>query len=290
LYAASSDGTIGVFNFAPEELEGIAPHSVQEQYLQKFGFSAPPLPEGYSHVATRETSQITPPPSPSRLQSKAQQSTGFGNVNGSGERVNMLVAKRSNKKRANLTTQVGSVPSAGAGIASANNVTGLSTAAPVSKRVQLTQIKEVTMSSVPSISSPSFPSPSEQLYDVPDSWSRHADVSMDLDVPIDALDSVASPARGKRKASAIIDLTEETRTTKARTLGGDRPRDIVPVKEIGAVEVGMWGAQPGMSLPVPPILTAVTAEIEGSDDVFEGRNSEDDSTWSSCFAACRKLI
>jgi protein HIRA/HIR1 len=287
LYAASSDGTIAVFNFSAEELEGIAPHSVQEQYLTKFGFSSPPIPEGYSHVST---TQITPPPSPSRSAEKPPQSetAGFGNGDGGGEQVNMLVAKRSNKKRANLTTQVGSVPSAGAsGIVTNGKIAGSS--APISKRAQLAPVRDTAMSSMQPQSPISFPSPSEQPFDAPDSWSRHADVAMDLDVPIDALETHNSStnSRGKRKASAIIDLTDEVKHTKARTLGGDRQRDIVTVKEIGlsdAVLPTVWGAPQGISLPVPALLTALTAEIDCSEDVFEGRNSEEDS--GSFFAVC----
>lgn len=281
MYAASSDGTIAVFNFTAEELEGIAPHSVQEQYLTKFGFSPPPIPEGYSHVST---TQITPPPSPSRSARKPPQSetAGFDNANGGGEQVNMLVAKRSNKKRANLTTQVGSVPSAGAsGISIGSKIAGPS--APVSKRAQLAPVRNATMSFMQPQSPTSFPLPSEQPFDAPDSWSRHADVAMDLDVPIDSLGTPNSPinSRGKRKASAIIDLTDEAKPTKSRTLGGDRPRDVVVVKEIGLSESTIpaaWGAPQGNSLPVPPLLTSLTAEIDGSEDVFEGRNSEDDGT------------
>lgn len=279
LYAASSDGTIAVFNFSPEELEGIAPHSVQEQYLTKFGFSPPPIPEGYSHIST---TQITPPPSPSRSAPKISHSdsAGFGNANGGGEQVNMLVAKRSNKKRANLTTQVGSVPSAGAGGASINGKLA-GPPAPVSKRAQLAPVRDVAMLSMQPQSPTSFPSPSEQPFDAPDSWSRHADVAMDLDVPIDALETHNSPmgSRGKRKASVVIDLTDEVKPSKARTLGGDRPRDIVSVKEIGhpaTATPAVWGAHYGNSLPVPALLTALMAEVDGSEDVFEGRNSEDD--------------
>ncbi len=50
LYAVSSDGTLGVFNFDKEELEGIAPRDSQTVYLQKFGFISPPLPAGYTHA------------------------------------------------------------------------------------------------------------------------------------------------------------------------------------------------------------------------------------------------
>ncbi|KAG5638012.1 hypothetical protein H0H81_002280 [Sphagnurus paluster] len=264
LYAASSDGTLGVFNFDPDELEGIAPHSVQEQYLTKFGFSPPPVPEGYSHVATKDSAHNTPAPDHS-------QSSEF-QANGGGERINMLVAKRGKKNRANLTTRVGAIPSA-----------GISASAPIPRRASLAKDAPMSTAQPPSTSTNSFPLPSEQPFDAPDSWSRHADVSMDLDVPIDSLDTPASPmqARGKRKANAVIDLTDEGKPAKARTLGGDRIREHVPVKEIGVVEgVAVpvaWGGQAGPSLSVPPLLTSLTAEIEGSDDLFEGKNSEDDA-------------
>ncbi|RDB30330.1 Protein HIR1 [Hypsizygus marmoreus] len=280
LYAASSDGTIGVFNFDPEELEGIAPHSVQEQYLTKFGFTPPPIPDRYTHIPTHEKSQI--PSLQSQDKSSQSQSTGFSNANGDGggERVNVLVAKRSNKKRANLTTQV-AVPSAGAPSMNGAIVGSSVSAPPVSKRAPLVQVKDIAVSSAVPQSPTSFPSPSEQPF---------ADAQMDLDVPIDSLETFQSPmnARGKRKASAIIDLTDDGKLPKARTLGGDRPRDSAPVKEIGPIPQGgpaVWASHATISLPVPILLTALTAEIEGSDDVFEGRNSEEDGPTEVLFVS-----
>ncbi|EJT99410.1 WD40 repeat-like protein [Dacryopinax primogenitus] len=41
LYACSSDGTIAVMNFSPSELRGIAPHDVQLQYLKGYKFTSP---------------------------------------------------------------------------------------------------------------------------------------------------------------------------------------------------------------------------------------------------------
>jgi len=301
LYAASSDGTLGVFNFDPEELEGIAPHSAQEQYLQKFGFVPAPIPEGYSHqVPARDpSSQMTPPPSPTRSNSQIQppsavqsQTTGFGHINGGGERVNMLVAKRSNKKRVQ-PTQASSIPSAftttGNGPVSVSG--SVSNGAPVSKRVPLVQVQDLNMH-VPSQSSrtPShsispivpaqsfFPSPSEQPFDAPDSWSRHADV--DMDVPISSLDTASSSnAKGKKKV-ATIDLTDDARPSRPRTLGGDRPREPVAVREINP-PTGLWDNPESMTLPVPPLLTYLSGEVEGTEDVFEGRNSENDGICAS---------
>ena len=107
LYAVSSDGTLGAFSFDSEELEGIAPHSVQQQYLQKFGFTLPPLPEGWSHTNVQVTSsgqRMTPPPSPNRTSHHQQGMNGFGAPStGTHEIVNTLIAKRNTKKRAQQT-------------------------------------------------------------------------------------------------------------------------------------------------------------------------------------------
>ncbi|TFK41500.1 WD40 repeat-like protein [Crucibulum laeve] len=267
LYAASSDGTLAVFSFDPEELEGIAPHSAQEQYLAKFGFTPPPVPEGYSHAG-----RMTPPPSPQR----PEEFDGGGGP----EKVNMLVAKRSNKDKKRVGLQ-SSVPSA--------YTPGSSTKAngilpPTSKRAHLTQIQDGGVSTSVSVKrsiSPrqnSFPLPDEQPYDA----STNGWMGMDLDVPIDSLGTSSAVGKGKRKASLVIDLTEDGgRAVKARTLGGDRIREAPGVpKEIGTgsagVGIGWTGvAASGPVLPVPPLLTYLSADVEGGEEVFEGRNEED---------------
>ncbi|KAH9977687.1 WD40-repeat-containing domain protein [Lactifluus volemus] len=105
LYAVSSDGTLAAFDFEPEELEGIAPHSIQQQYLQKFGFSLPPLPESWSHTniqVSPSEQRMTPPPSPNRSSHQPQGLNSFGASSASTghEVVNTLIAKRNTKKRA----------------------------------------------------------------------------------------------------------------------------------------------------------------------------------------------
>ena len=107
LYAVSSDGTLAAFCFDAEELEGIAPHSVQQQYLQKFGFTLPPLPEGWSHTSPPVASsgqRMTPPPSPNRPSHQTHGLNGFGapSTSNSHEVVNTLIAKRNTKRRAQL--------------------------------------------------------------------------------------------------------------------------------------------------------------------------------------------
>lgn len=275
LYAASSDGTIAVFQFDPEELEGIAPHSVQEQYLSKFGFTPPPIPEGYSHVPKGDATS-SHSYSQAQLQSQSLV-TGFGhqaNGSGGGEVVNMLVAKRNNKKHGNQT-QHGNVPSA----SNAAGPSRMNGGPPVSKRASLAAIVEPQTSYDPPYQSQSyFPPPEDQPY---------GDVEM---VSIDAIDTPFSPARGKRKASAI-DLTDDSRPVTYRTLGGDRQRENIPVRELGGPSVTGgavkgWGSSgasaslsaPGASLlPIPPLLTRVTSPMEDSDDILEATNPEDNS-------------
>jgi hypothetical protein len=107
LYAVSSDGTLAAFCFDAEELEGIAPHAVQQQYLQKFGFTLPPLPEGWSHTSFPVASsgqRMTPPPSPNRPSHQTHGLNGFGapSTSNGHEVVNTLIAKRNTKRRVQL--------------------------------------------------------------------------------------------------------------------------------------------------------------------------------------------
>ncbi|KAF8632896.1 hypothetical protein AX17_004742 [Amanita inopinata Kibby_2008] len=289
LYAASSDGTLAVFNFEPEELDGIAPYSVQQQYLTKFGFTPPPLPEGFSHLPTHEPTRMTPPPSPARANTQdksraaGQPSSTFNASTNGGERVNVLVAKRSSKRHANLSQlKSGASASMNGRLGTSTTISGPPVPS-TSKRVQLTQLQDgsktsVTSQSISTAAHRGFPSPSEQLYGAPDSWSRHADVTMDVDVPIDALDTTSPLAKGKRKASSINDLVDESKVARARTLGGDRPREVIPVREIGTsvpTPSMAVGVQRSMTLPVQPLLTYLSSDVEGTDDVLEVRNAED---------------
>ncbi|KAF9069481.1 histone transcription regulator 1 [Rhodocollybia butyracea] len=238
LYAASSDGTIAVFAFEQDELEGIAPHSVQEQYLSKFGFTLPPLPEGYSHP-TRSAASSQPQP-----QSQTFDTTTIG-----GEVVNVLVAKRNNKrKRMGLTTTT-SVPSAGA----PSPFNG--------KRASFLPDPDVRMSgskpTSPLGNASFFPTPDEQPFDTHSDWKTH-------DVLMGPTDSFSSKQ-------------EDDSRPVYRTLGGDRQRELVPVKEIQDGGSG-WrshaSSSSGLDLPVPVTLTRITEDIEGG-HVFEGLNPED---------------
>ncbi len=276
LYAVSSDGTMAVFSFDSNEMDGIAPSSAQEQYLKRFGFVAPPLPDGYSHLAAaasakaQQTNHITPPPSP---RAQSQDFGGTANAEPGGEQVHTLVAKRKPKKRIQPTfagSLSGQVPSS-----SANGIKPVSSA-------RAFQESSTIQISVPSTSA--LPLSVSQPFGLGLSTGE-SDFAMDVDgeVRISSLDTGAQNGRGKRKAGEDFD---ERMTGKARTLGGDRVRETVVIKPISsraAPVVGvMWAEGSGLvgRLEPPQLVTYLKATIEGSEDVFEARNSEGDGMWA----------
>lgn len=258
LYAASSDGTIAVFHFDPEELEGIAPHSVKTQYLSKFDFALPPPPEGYDAV---DATHPTPPPSPG-LRSVDIPKTMVG-----GEQVNKLVARRGKpKSRAKL------IPSA------AMNGTSISTAS------------QPFASS--SYGNNTFGDPFEHKFEAPHSWSSSRQAPMEVDVPISALQS------GKRKSNDVIDLTDADEVKpKGRTMGGDRKVEPAVAKPLGRWGDGLAAAGPSHVanlpsepiLPAAPLLSYLSAQVEETDQVFEGRNDEADATTEVSYVSGKQV-
>ena len=114
---------------------------------------------------------------------------------------------------------------------------------------------------------------------------------MDLYMPMDLvgvpISTAAGGGKGKRKASSIIDLTTEdnSKALKARTLGGDRPIEIHVPKEISTWTAGPTAGPPRSThgsdpfravLPTPPLLTYLSTDVEGTDDILESRNREED--------------
>ncbi|KAH7919190.1 histone transcription regulator 1 [Leucogyrophana mollusca] len=299
LYAASSDGTLAVFHFEPDELEGIAPHSAQEQYLQKFGFTPPPVPEGYSHgsFAVQERDELSSrngTPARSSVQpSQAQSQAGFGigdGING-GEQINRLVAKKSNKKRVQPIL-MSSVPSAATSTIVPESASAI---LPQSRAFNGTGPSRSAIDTKPLL--PKSRQPSHSASPILDTYAFGDDVEMiDTDVPIEALDTSTSISinKGKRKASAL-DLTDD-RPAKPRTLGGDRPRESIPVREIGQAvgssAVRSWGGshlfEGADLLQVPPLLTFLSSKVEGSEDVLEGKNSEGEGPTEVTFSSVKQ--
>jgi len=294
LYAASSDGTIAAFQFEAAELEGIATHTDQEQYLAKFGFALPPLPEGYSHVSKHEQANVAI--------AQTQQAVGFESSHAP-EKVNILVAKKApkDKKRATLMpNNVSSVPTSRMTPAAGHppTTTPMTNGISGPKRVQLNQMQDMKPHSLAlqtptSNFSNSFPLPSEQPFVDSSEWSRRADLGqpMDLDVPIDAFDTSAQNAssKGKRRVSSLLDSSTDIDVKiKPRTLGGDRPVEVHVPKKISTwtsapnsrVDAGPRASGSGGGnfplLPTPSLLTYLKSEVEGSGDLLEAKNVEAD--------------
>ena len=96
--------------------------------------------------------------------------------------------------------------------------------------------------------------------------------------------------KGKRKAGDDLD---DRFATKARTLGGDRVREAITVRPITnraapPVGVGMYteGSRLAGRLEPPQLVTYLKATVEGSEDLFEGRNPEGDGAWTLCRMRC----
>ena len=267
LYAVSSDGTLAAFCFDPDELEGIAPHSIQQQYLQKFGFASPPLPEGWSHTNLRMPSpghRMTPPPSPNRSSHPPHGLNGFGapSANIGHEVVNTLIAKRNTKRR----TQQQSlgprgVPNSAAVYANSS-----------SYHDSLSQAHSRTHHVSPAISSGLVPE------------TDHISPDMVTDVLIDSLGATSSS--GAKRKSSVLDMPED-RPSKARTLGGDRVRDsdLNIIKEI-CPPVNRRTVVPGASetdretvFSTPPVLTYLSLKVtDAGDDMLECKNAESGGT------------
>jgi protein HIRA/HIR1 len=288
----SSDGTMAVFNFTSSELEGIAPAAAQEQYLTKFGFTPPPLSTGFSHTQPNlAESRMMTPSSPGRsstnLAGTILYDGSFGLSNGTSEVVNKLVAKR--KKRAHLSTFGGTNTSAS--IPSAANPSSASTSATVSNGRSFHEIAGIipsqTIHSVvnePSASTTSFTrgAMGESTMRAMDSlYTFHEHADMSTEVTIDALDT---QDKGKRKSSAG-DFSDD-KPSKARTLGGDRIRESVIVRELAPLPMpgndtlastSGWPTNHELTgrIPWPALLTYLKVGVEGSEDILEARNSED---------------
>ncbi len=274
LYAVSSDGTLAAFSFDSEELEGIAPHSVQQQYLQKFGFTLPPLPEGWSHTNVQVPSsgqRMTPPPSPTRSSHHHQGLNGFGapSTGTAHEIVNTLIAKRNTKRRAQQKF-FGPLGSSNPSSALASHHGSPSHAQ--SRARPVTTI----MGSDPVLEASEF---SMSVYSPDRRLSDHISSDIVAEVPIDTLGVTSTP--GEKRKFSVPDKAED-RPTKARTLGGDRIRDDIPnsVKEILPPADGRtvfpWNTQAENNvLSAPPTLSYLSLKVaDAGDDILECKNTE----------------
>jgi protein HIRA/HIR1 len=179
--------------------------------------------------------------------------------NGGEEKINVLVAKKTNKnkKRVNLS----SIPSASTnGIPSASTTQQKSSSHDFAPGQRSTSTRQT-----------SFPSPDEQPFgDTSHTMSRGGDWDMDagMDVPISALDG---PAKGKSRDEGKV-------SGFVRNLGGNVHRGVGDVKTIASAPGGREWREPqgrDLGLDVPPLVTYTSCEVEGTtSDILEVWNYE----------------
>ncbi|KAJ7154721.1 histone transcription regulator 1 [Mycena filopes] len=244
---------LAVFNFDPEELEGLCPHSVQGSYLKKFGFTPPP-------PAPADAQQ-----SQSQSQSQSMDHTGFGGstVDAGVERVNVLIAKRAGKKRAGLTN-VSGMPMATQHLPPlSQSMTGTRHKYVWGTSTYLASPSRSAHSSASSSSSSSSNNNNTHSNSSSNSSSKERASSV-FDVDDDTVD-------GKRKSAASAMSVDGEEPKRARTLGGERKRVVVAAKEIAGgsesvIPSSSWSSPGHRPLRVPALMTRIAVQVEGSDD------------------------
>jgi protein HIRA/HIR1 len=255
LYACSSDGTVALFDFDEHELEGIVPHSVQGEYLKKFGFEA-------RNAEIRMEQQREKEAFEKAQHLQQQQSVGATNgtaaatSNTPGQQQVTITKDGRRRIKPNL---IGHLSSSGSAL--------LAPAAPIPTSIPTSL--PVAPSTIPTPSSASANvSMAEAFATAPmlPFAGGDADGDIDMSVPIDAWG-----ANGSSSTKANI---------KARTLGGDRKREPTgPIRELRGV-TGEEGAivAGARVLEVPSIKSSLSCRVEGSEkdaESVEVRNSEE---------------
>ncbi|THH08803.1 hypothetical protein EW145_g2454 [Phellinidium pouzarii] len=314
LYAVSSDGTLAVLAFDEMELEGRASKDAEKQYLSKFGFVPPPIPNGYAHamgingtsgpvngingsgISRSRTS--TPPTTIAH-----QNGFGHGTPGATGEQITTLVARRAprdrdadrNRRRLHPTNVPFGSASASAPPPANNN--SINSAAPISMTASVSIPPAFGVSTSNSSDIGMYMDlDSETSFGASLGVSSGSGGGMDMAVPINAIDT-----RGRRgkaldgypvsvSVSGLGVYTDDGgKPPKARTLGGDRIRSAESVekdvREIKREGNGMWTGSVGSGLegpsnsraevlPSPSLKTFLEARVEETGDVLEARNSE----------------
>jgi protein HIRA/HIR1 len=254
LYACSSDGTICIFDFDESELEGIAPLSVQAEYLKLFNFIPPPIAQAYvpqprtADYGVPSVQARTPfPPVPAvPIPFSSQSSSQAQNASGRKKRriKPVFVSHLSSAPGINGVPTASSQPSVnGVGVqpfhpSPAPQPFGM----PHRSGTNLNSLDMITPT-IPNSYGPSIhndhpgeytdrfaipsPSPGEPPLYLPSTPSRFIETNGPQDDRDKAEMWDSLPENGTSNANGI------NRIAKARTLGGDRRRESVSViKEI----------------------------------------------------------
>ncbi|CAE6351863.1 unnamed protein product [Rhizoctonia solani] len=262
LYSCSSDGTVATFEFEEAELEGIVPHSVQDEYLKKFGFheqNAEIRAEQQRQKEAFERAQQVqppvqpqqPPPTNGSLESYVPGEQQVTITKDGRRRIKpSLIGHLSSSGTAILATPAPKIPTTSSAIPSAS-----ATIPSVTMRIPTASNTTTNISADAFTSAPVLPF----------SHAIDADGDHDMSVPIDAWGP-------KGESATKVNL-------KPRTLGGDRKREPAgPVRElrpaVGDENAVMVGAR---VLDVPSVKSSLSCKVEGSDkdaDTVEIKNAE----------------
>ncbi|KAB5588273.1 histone transcription regulator HIP1 [Ceratobasidium theobromae] len=256
LYACSSDGTVAVFDFEEHELEGIVPHTVQEEYLKKFGFETRNAEIRLEQQRQREElekaqqqqPQQAPPPPPAPLTNgtgpPAQQQQVTITKDGR-RRIKPSLIGHLSSTGSTLVAPPPSIPTAPASIPTGP----MKIPTPASASANVSSADAFATAPI-----------------LPFSQGTDADGDLDMSVPIDAWGP-----KGSNSATKV--------NLKPRTLGGDKKREPVgPVRELRAAAGDENPVVAGARvLDVPSVKSSLTCKVEGCDkdtDTVEIRNSE----------------
>ncbi|CUA74706.1 Protein HIRA [Rhizoctonia solani] len=259
LYACSSDGTVAAFDFEESELEGIVPHSIQDEYLKKFGFS-----EQNAEIRAEQQRQKE---AFEKAQQVPQQPTQQPLTNGTLETYvpgQQQVTITKDGRRRIKPSLIGHLGSSGSGILATP-----APAIPASSSIPTTSASIPTSSMKIPTPSSAAPNPSADAFTsapiLPFTHTVDADGDLDMSVPIDAWGP-------KGENATKVNL-------KPRTLGGDRKREPAgPVRELRAAAGDENAIIVGARvLDVPSVKSSLSCKVEGSDkdaDTVEIKNAE----------------
>ena len=304
LYACSSDGTIGVFDFDATELEGIAPLSVQAEYLKLFNFSPPPVPQYYQAPALlREpphTMYSTPAPLPMDHSLPAREEPPNPNVSG----------RKKRRIKPVFVSHLSGLPNGMSGHPTVNGTTpqpSYSSASQVPQPFGAPQLPDPTynttrdlyQSAAPQFSNYVDPRTQPHGYSEQERFPSHSSSFASNQVPqmdairndskMEAFHNGDRPEDSRDMWDSIegvsVGQSDALRLPKARTLGGDRRREPMgPIKDIRrpsgmtSMDIDPSSGSLGYRLAAPALRNIVFARVEEREsDIFEGRNSEDGS-------------
>jgi protein HIRA/HIR1 len=255
LYSCSSDGTVAAFEFEEHELEGIVPHSVQGEYLKKFGFETRNAEIRLEQQRQREAFEKAQLLEQQQQQQQQQQSAPLTNGTTPYVPGQQQVTITKDGRRRIKPSLIGHLSSTGSSLLAPTPSIPAIPAGPM--KISAPASASANVSTVDAFASAPL---------LPFSQGADADGDLDMSVPIDAWGP-----KGETTGTKV--------NLKARTLGGDKKREPAgPVRELrsaaGDGNAIIVGAR---VLDVPSVKSSLSCKVEGSEkdaDSVEIRNSD----------------